>query len=241
MADFKVVTSGYLTVQISTSKADISFNERRFPKDITVSELKAKLELATGASTSTMQVEAYNKDNHLVCKLSDDNALLGSYPIDEGMRLHVVDTFSLCNELDFANVEKYEMDPEMYAKRNDTVRSFLLKNKLGQYNEEYQKKKHMRQEEEKKLTDSVVIGSRCKVNVPNAPTRLGTVMYTGLVETLDGLWVGIKYDEPLGKHDGTFKEKEYFKCANNYGGFVKPHHVLCGDFPEDDYDLEDEI
>lgn len=39
--------------------------------------------------------------------------------------------------------------------------------------------------------------------IPQKPTRLGTVMYTGPVEGLVGLWIGIKYDEPLGKHDGT--------------------------------------
>lgn len=42
MEDFKVLTAGYLNVHISTSKNDISFNERRFPKDITVSELKVR-------------------------------------------------------------------------------------------------------------------------------------------------------------------------------------------------------
>lgn len=40
MADFKVVTSDFVNVQISTSKDDISFNEKRFPKDLTISDLK---------------------------------------------------------------------------------------------------------------------------------------------------------------------------------------------------------
>lgn len=90
-----------------------------------------KLELVTGGSAATMQIEAYDKDNRLVCKLSDNDALFGSYPIDDGMRLHVIDLFTIRNELDFENVQKYEMDPEIYAKRNDTVRSFLKQNKLG--------------------------------------------------------------------------------------------------------------
>lgn len=85
----------------------------------------------TGGSCSTMQVEAYDKDNKLVCSLSDDKALLGFYPLEDGMRLHVVDKFSIRNELDFGNVEKFELAPENYAKRPDTVRSFLIKNKLG--------------------------------------------------------------------------------------------------------------
>jgi len=240
MADFKVITSDFVTLQISTSGDDISFNEKRFPKDITVSDLKAKLELITGGNCSTMQVEAYTKENTFVCGLNDDGALLGSYPLEHGMRLHVVDKF-IRNELDFGNVEKYEMAPELYATRSDTVRAFLIKNKMGHYNEEYAQKKQKQQEEEKKLTESFVVGSRCKVTLQNAPTKLGTVLYAGTVEGLAGHWVGVKYDEPLGKNDGTFKGKEYFKCPANYGAFVKPQQVLCGDFPEESYDLDEEI
>lgn len=85
----------------------------------------------TGASCQTMKIETYDKDNKLVCSLTDDNALLGSYPVDDGMRLHVVDNFSMRNELDFGNVEKYEMPEDIYSKRTDSVRTFLVKNKLG--------------------------------------------------------------------------------------------------------------
>lgn len=42
MADFKIVTSEFLNLQISTSKDDLSFNEKRFPKDITISDLKVR-------------------------------------------------------------------------------------------------------------------------------------------------------------------------------------------------------
>lgn len=49
----------------------------------------------------------------------------------------------------------------------------------------------------------MTVGARCKVSVQSAPDRLGTVMYTGIVEGLPGYWIGIKYDEPLGKNNGT--------------------------------------
>lgn len=180
----------------------------------------------TGGSCSTMQLEVYDKDNKLVCSLNDDSAMLGSYPIENSMRLHVIDKFSIRNELNFGNVEKYEMAPELYAKRSDTVRAFLVKNKMGkivfflnsvyclavivllsscfqgQYNDDYIQKKQKQEEEEKKLADSTVIGSRCKVSVPNAPVKLGTVLYAGTVEGLSGHWIGVKYDEPLGKNNG---------------------------------------
>jgi len=36
-----------------------------------------------------MLLEVYNKSNELVCKPDEDSSLLGSYPIDSGMRIHV--------------------------------------------------------------------------------------------------------------------------------------------------------
>ena len=36
-----------------------------------------------------MQLEVYNKDDKIVCKLENNEALLGSYPVDDGMRIHV--------------------------------------------------------------------------------------------------------------------------------------------------------
>lgn len=76
-------------------------------------------------------------------------------------------------------------------------------NILGQYNAENQKKREKQLEEEKELAESATVGSRCKVSVANSSTKLGTVMYTGPVEGLTGYWIGVKYDEPLGKNDGT--------------------------------------
>lgn len=47
------------------------------------------MELQTGGNAATMTLELYDKNDKLVAKLDDDNALLGSYPVDSGMRLHV--------------------------------------------------------------------------------------------------------------------------------------------------------
>lgn len=93
--------------------------------------LQVKLELMTGGSCHTMQVEAYTKDNKFVCKLENNDSLLGSYPLDDGMRLHVIDQFQIRNELDFGNVPKYELSQEEYEQKSDSVRAFLQKNKLG--------------------------------------------------------------------------------------------------------------
>ena len=52
--------------------------------------LKAKLELVTGATCNNMIVEIYGKDDKFICRLDNNDALIGSYPIDDGARLHVI-------------------------------------------------------------------------------------------------------------------------------------------------------
>ena len=56
---------------------------------------QGKLELLTGAGSGTMLLDVYNKEDQLVCKLDNDDALLGSYPVDDGMRIHVSASYSV--------------------------------------------------------------------------------------------------------------------------------------------------
>lgn len=48
----------------------------------------------------------------------------------------------------------------------------------------------------------IKIGDRCEVE-PGA--KRGVVKYVGRAESIaPGFWVGVQYDEPLGKHDGMY-------------------------------------
>lgn len=47
------------------------------------------MELLTGGNSMTMTVEVYDKNDKLICKFNEGSRLLGSYPIDDGMRIHV--------------------------------------------------------------------------------------------------------------------------------------------------------
>ena len=68
--------------------------------------------------------------------------------------------------------------------------------------------------------------------------KRASVMFVGKTEFKAGFWVGVKYDEPVGKHDGTVEGIKYFECANKYGAMVRPNKVIVGDYPEEDLDLE---
>lgn len=235
----QVVTSDFVEVDITNSLNDIVCMQKRFPKSITISDFKSKLEMITGGTANNMILQLLKRKGDLVCLLDNDNALLGSYPIENGMLIHVISDASYIVE----NVEKFELSKEEYTKRSDTVHSFLKNNKLGKYDENRQKEleeqskaKELALEEKLK---TINIGGRCLVQVKGHPSRKGTVMYKGEVEGLDGIFVGVKYDEPLGKNDGSLNGKRYFECAMKYGGFVKPAHVDMGDYPEDELDLEE--
>ena len=68
----------------------------------------------------------------------------------------------------------------------------------------------------------------------------GEVKYVGEVHFKPGLWVGVQYDEPFGKNNGSVDGKRYFECQNKYGGFVRVANVTVGDFPEEGFS-DDEI
>jgi len=241
-----VSTAPVINVTVTSSVTSFA-SEKRFPKDLTVAALKGKLELVTGAACTTMIIDVYNKEDVVVCRLDNNDALIGSYPIDDGMRLHVTDKGGKQMEFeDVSKVQKYEMADDEYAKRSDTVRAFKENMKLGRFKElspEEQKQKDEEkarlEHEEAEKVKSITVGSRCEVRITGQPTKRGTVRYVGLADFKPGYWVGVQYDEPMGKHNGTVGGKQYFQCPDKYGAFAKPQQVTVGDFPE--FSIDDDM
>lgn len=79
--------------------------------------------------------------------------------------------------------------------------------------------------------------------------------YVGEPKFSKGIWIGIEYDEPIGKNDGScvlvsgsfpisccqsVQGERYFTCSQNYGVFVRPDKVKVGDYPVEELELEDE-
>lgn len=186
-----------------------------------------------------MDVELFNGDT-LVTKLQNNDFLLGSYPILDGMRIHVTDQFTFLAE----NVEKFNLSDEQYSQKRNTVKSFLQQNKLGKYNEEEQQKMKERADEEAKEAEALAanakVGLRCMV-MAKGPRRIGTIMYNGPFDGKSGIFIGVKLDEPLGLNDGSVNGKRYFECEPKYGSMVPVALITVGDFPPVEYDLDEEI
>ncbi|TMS07027.1 tubulin-folding cofactor B [Larimichthys crocea] len=239
-----VVTNPTVNVRLTSTISSFEV-QQKLNRGITLANLKGRLEMVVGVSPSCMDLELYSVSDKFMQKMDDNEALLGSYPVDDNCRIHVIDRSGgqLGEFTDVSKVEKFELPDEEYNKRTDTVRSFMKKNRLCHYNEEEVAKKKAevaaREEEQKAAANAISVGNRCKVQVPGQPSKLGTVMYVGTTDFKTGHWVGVKYDEPLGKHNGTVEGKQYFECENKYGGFVKPLSVIVGDFPEEDYGLDE--
>jgi len=92
----------------------------------------------------------------------------------------------------------------------------------------------------------ISLGSRCQVQ---PGSRRGNISYVGAVPELDdtpeSYWVGVTYDEPVGKTDGSATNKttehktQYFEAMPGYASFVRGRNVEVGDFPELDLFGED--
>uniref|UniRef100_A0A3Q3S7K5 Kinesin family member 13A n=1 Tax=Mastacembelus armatus TaxID=205130 RepID=A0A3Q3S7K5_9TELE len=63
--------------------------------------------------------------------------------------------------------------------------------------------------------------------------RRGTVYYVGGVEFAKGIWIGVKLDMAVGKHNGTVQGRVYFRCPPGHGVFVKPSRLTRGPSPVD--------
>ncbi|XP_010464690.1 PREDICTED: tubulin-folding cofactor B [Camelina sativa] len=213
----------------------------RFSPQMSVEAVKEKLWKKCGTSVNSMALELYDESGSKVALLSDDARPLGFFSPFDGFRLHIIDldpsSVTTGGWLeDTSLVEKYNISEEDYAKRTDSFRKF--KEKRVSQNpvaaEAKTKENHMED-----LCANFKVGDRCQVEPGE---KRGMVKYVGRAESLGpGYWVGIQYDEPLGKHDGMVKGTRFFECPPLHGGMVRPDKVKVGDYPERDPFEEDEI
>lgn len=61
----------------------------------------------------------------------------------------------------------------------DTLRAYLMKNKLGKYSEKPEDLE-VKPANDSSTVDGIVVGNRCEVSVPGQPTKRGEVKFVGL-------------------------------------------------------------
>eukprot|EP00879_Flechtneria_rotunda_P020127 GHRR01021167.1.p1 GENE.GHRR01021167.1~~GHRR01021167.1.p1 ORF type:complete len:281 (+),score=68.21 GHRR01021167.1:118-960(+) len=236
------------------------FPEIRLDKHMSVDAIKQKINSMTGTSVLTMTLQLKDETGRLVATLDNESRKFGFYSPRDGWVLHIIDTDDTSLSAqgwleDVSKVTKYEISEEDYAARDNTYRKYKEQKLREDPTWTLEKEMSLRRglpytpapqvgpSYQKEAASRIKPGHRCSVDPGQ---RRGEVKYVGQVEQLaQGHWVGVAFDEPLGKHDGSVKGKRYFECADGHGGFVRPDKVTVGDFPPiDDFsDLgtDDEI
>ncbi|KAJ3239521.1 hypothetical protein HDU81_005748 [Chytriomyces hyalinus] len=226
-------------------------SERRFDKGITIAALKDRLEPITGVPAGSMRISLFSKADAPVCQIDDNERMLGFYPVEDYMRLHVTDSNPHRQKgafTDVSLVQKFEISEEEYNKRSDSVRAFKQRMKLGRFADGASDAggsttgSASDADAQQELAEKIKVGDRCQVVVDDegGMAKRGVVKFVGLTKFKPGYWVGIEYDEPLGKHDGSVGGERYFEAKPKYGVFARPNKVELGDFPEEDFDFDDD-
>ncbi|KAK1431365.1 hypothetical protein QVD17_07822 [Tagetes erecta] len=220
---------------LKTFSADI-----RFSLESTVEAVKDKLWKKCGTAVASMRLELYDDTGAKVSDVNDYTRPFGFYSPLDGYRLHIIDldpssvTSGGWLE-DTSLVEKYKISDEAYDKLDGTYRKF--KEKLGPRSNAQGSK--MGDDYMEEFCANIKVGDRCQVEPGE---KRGVVKFVGRAEALGpGFWVGIQYDEPLGKHDGLVKGTRFFECPPLHGAMVRPDKVKVGDYPERDPFEDEEI
>lgn len=105
---------------------------------------------------------------------------------------------------DESNLERFELSPEEYAARSDTVLAHLKANKLGRFADAPTTLDSPLPPPPMTMDPTIVPGKRCEVSHgEDGMAKRGTVRFVGEAKIgKGGIWVGVELDEPLGKGDG---------------------------------------
>lgn len=224
--------------------SDLTSSERRISPQWSIKYLKQRLEQITGIDPKFQKLQYYptkTSNEFTIVGGSEqlDEKLVADYNIQPLSRVHVTDTDpeSKLSGLSAENNDEssqFKLTEEEYASRTNTVLQWKKDQQLGRFDPNFSNQKDLAQQQNEKLAESINVGSRCRViNIEGE--RRGTVRFVGKIDQLDkreNVWVGIEFDEPVGRNDGLIGQFRVFECRPKHGSFVKPKQVEVGDFPE---------
>ncbi|CAL1385156.1 unnamed protein product [Linum trigynum] len=240
-ARFQIEGDDSVLLRVTHSNLKTFSAEVRCSLQSTVEAVKDKLWRKCGTSVNSMSLELYDDANTKIADLNNPTTLLGFYTPVDGFRLHIIDldpssvTSGGWLE-DTSLVEKYTISDESYDKLDGTFRKFKEK-MVAQNPAAFEPK--ITENYMQELCADMKVGDRCEVQPGE---KRGVIKYVGRAEPLGlGFWVGVQYDEPLGKHDGMVKGTRYFECPPLHGAMLRPDKVKVGDYPERDPFEDEEI
>lgn len=244
-----------ITVYVTS---DLTSSERKISPQWNLKHFKEKLELITGIAPQFQSVLLYTIphsneftkiiDSRQYDPVRDENDTLTSFNIIPFSRLHVEDenpSSELKQLFDDTNNAEYTMPEDVYQDRSNSVLKWKQQNQLGRFNPAYAATKENQLQLDNDVITNMQLGDRCRtINIEGE--RRGTIKYIGKIPQLDqgeGNWVGVEFDEPVGKNNGLINGQTYFQCKPKYGSFLRPNKVDVGDYPELDIfdDDDDEI
>jgi len=144
------------------------------------------------------------------------------------------------------------MPAEKYEQLDDSVLAWKRRAKLGRFDPSAKSLDQLMEERREHDADQIrtkgiKVGLRCRVN--GSDERRGEVRFVGEIGGLGGereagcTWVGVEFDEPVGRNDGSVEVeiaeedgrkgrevKRVFECkGKNYGAFARPEKVEVGE------------
>ncbi|EAN78766.1 tubulin-specific chaperone, putative [Trypanosoma equiperdum] len=223
-------------VSLTHSASRMRVPEKRYGLAQTIESIKENVFTHFATPPEYMQLQLIDDRGITIEKNMANDKQLGYYQCRDEFVIHVVDlqpSAKVENFDDVSQVEKYEISEEAYSKREDNARAFrqrmIAQQRAEAEREGIELPKELDDDSYKEKAETIHVGDRCLCRPGD---RLGSVRFVGRVASLKpGYWVGVEFDEPVGKGDGTVKGTRVFQCQPNYGGFLRPDQVDVGDFP----------
>ncbi|KAG5518874.1 hypothetical protein PMAC_002405 [Pneumocystis sp. 'macacae'] len=206
--------------------------ERYVEPSWTIAHLKERLELITG-----IPVEAQRLTLSGDTEVTDTTTTLDTLGLVHHAKLYVSDNRNeaMVNKPSELNnpsedIEHFQLSDEAYAARPNTFSKW----REAHFGEMDNKSAFFKTNRalQKIHQKGIYVGQKCMVHGTDQ-IRNGWVRFIGQVKGLpEGIWVGIEYDAPVGKNDGSFQGVRYFSANENYGSFLHPDRIeICPSSP----------
>lgn len=229
-----------VTLTHSVSKSVIP--EKRYSLQQTVGSVKESLYSYYGTPHHQLRLELFDERGAKLESDMVDEKMLGYYQVRDEYRLHGVDlqpSVQILNYDDVSQVEKFDITEDQWLQREDNARAFKMRmlqeqaKNQGETGGTSSTSSSLDDNAYQEIAENIKVGDRCQCQPGD---RLGVVRYVGRVAVLKiGFWVGVEFDEPVGKSDGTVKGQKIFECRPQYGGFLRPDQVTVGDYPPEEF------